>query len=119
MSREAECPKMASGNEAVITEVDPLFELKGRRVWIAGHRGMVGSAIIRRLARENCQVLTAGRETVDLRVLGVGRDLHHVLGVPTYALGCHQFAEKSLGHCCHLIAVANGRQFLWGTNRKN
>jgi GDP-L-fucose synthase len=43
-----------------------LFSLSGRRVWVAGHRGMVGSAILRRLALEDCTVITAGRETVDL-----------------------------------------------------
>jgi GDP-L-fucose synthase len=43
-----------------------LFSLKGKRVWVAGHRGMAGSAIVRRLAREECEVITAGRETVDL-----------------------------------------------------
>jgi len=42
------------------------FALAGRKVWVAGHRGMVGSAIVRRLAEESCEVLTAGRETVDL-----------------------------------------------------
>ncbi len=44
-----------------------LFELKGRRVLVAGHRGMVGSAVVRRLGREECEILTAGRQTVDLR----------------------------------------------------
>ncbi len=43
------------------------FELRGRRVWVAGHRGMVGSALTRRLAREGCEVLTADRERLDLR----------------------------------------------------
>jgi GDP-L-fucose synthase len=43
------------------------YALKGRRVWVAGHRGMVGSALVRRLARENCEVLTVGRDRVDLR----------------------------------------------------
>jgi GDP-L-fucose synthase len=42
------------------------FSLSGKRVWVAGHRGMVGSAIVRRLAREGCEVLTAGREALDL-----------------------------------------------------
>ena len=46
---------------------EPLYPLAGRRVWVAGHRGMVGAAILRRLDREDCEVLTAGRETVDLR----------------------------------------------------
>jgi GDP-L-fucose synthase len=43
------------------------FPVGGRRVFVAGHRGMVGSALIRRLVQEECQILTAGRDTVDLR----------------------------------------------------
>jgi GDP-L-fucose synthase len=42
------------------------FNLEGKRVWVAGHRGMAGSAIVRRLARENCQVITATRSELDL-----------------------------------------------------
>jgi GDP-L-fucose synthase len=45
---------------------DISFSLEGKRVWVAGHRGMVGSAIVRRLARENCEILTVSREDVDL-----------------------------------------------------
>jgi GDP-L-fucose synthase len=44
-----------------------MFDLAGKRVWVAGHRGMVGSAIVRGLARENCDVVTVGRDRVDLR----------------------------------------------------
>ena len=44
-----------------------LFPLAGRRVFVAGHRGMVGSAIVRRLAGEGCEILTVGRSQVDLR----------------------------------------------------
>jgi GDP-L-fucose synthase len=44
-----------------------LFPLAKRRVFVAGHRGMVGSALTRRLARSGCAVLTAGRGEVDLR----------------------------------------------------
>ena len=43
------------------------YSLAGKRVFVAGHRGMVGSAIVRRLASENCEVLTVGRSEVDLR----------------------------------------------------
>jgi GDP-L-fucose synthase len=43
-----------------------MYELAGKRVWVAGHRGMVGGAIVRRLASENCEVLTAGRDELDL-----------------------------------------------------
>ncbi|WP_207482576.1 GDP-L-fucose synthase family protein [Arenibaculum pallidiluteum] len=46
----------------------PAFELAGRRVWVAGHRGMVGSALCRRLAREPCTVLTVDRRELDLMV---------------------------------------------------
>ena len=42
------------------------LQLDGKRIWVAGHRGMVGSALVRRLAREGCEVLTVGRETCDL-----------------------------------------------------
>ena len=44
-----------------------IFELKGRRVWVAGHRGMVGSAILRRLAGAGCTLSTASRAELDLR----------------------------------------------------
>ena len=44
-----------------------LFDLTGRKVWVAGHRGMVGSAIMRRLAGAGCTLLTAGRAELDLR----------------------------------------------------
>lgn len=43
-----------------------LLSLSGLRVWVAGHRGMVGSAIVRRLQGEACTILTAGRQEVDL-----------------------------------------------------
>src|SRR5665811_904701 len=46
---------------------DPIFELAGKRVWIAGHRGMVGSAIMRRLRSEKCDLLTVDHGEVDLR----------------------------------------------------
>jgi len=44
-----------------------LFPLAKRRVFVAGHGGMVGSALTRRLAGIGCEVLTAGRGEVDLR----------------------------------------------------
>ncbi len=42
------------------------YELVGQRIWVAGHRGLVGHALLRRLARENCMILTCNREQVDL-----------------------------------------------------
>jgi GDP-L-fucose synthase len=42
------------------------FELQGKRVWVVGHRGMAGSAIVRRLAREDCEIISATRSELDL-----------------------------------------------------
>lgn len=42
------------------------YDLNGKRIYVAGHRGMVGAALLRRLAAENCTVLTAGRADADL-----------------------------------------------------
>lgn len=44
-----------------------IYSLKGKRVFVAGHRGMVGSAIVRRLACEGCEIITAPRDKVDLK----------------------------------------------------
>src|SRR4051812_30478868 len=46
------------------------FELKGKTVFVAGHRGMVGGALTRRLAAEDVRLLTAGRSELDLRDQG-------------------------------------------------
>ncbi len=43
------------------------FPLTGKRVFVAGHRGMVGSALVRRLSGEGCSVLTATRQELDLK----------------------------------------------------
>ncbi|WP_283180211.1 GDP-L-fucose synthase [Gemmobacter sp. 24YEA27] len=42
------------------------YDLSNKRIWVAGHRGMVGGAVVRRLASEGCEVITAGRDVVDL-----------------------------------------------------
>jgi len=42
------------------------FDLKGKTVFVAGHKGMVGGALVRRLAREDVELLTVGRSEVDL-----------------------------------------------------
>ena len=42
------------------------YSLAGKRVWVAGHRGMVGSALLRRLQSENCEIITTTREELDL-----------------------------------------------------
>jgi len=43
------------------------YDLAGKRVWVAGHRGMVGSATVRRLQAEGAEIVTAGRAALDLR----------------------------------------------------
>ena len=43
-----------------------MFDLKGKTVFVAGHGGMVGSALVRRLQREACSILTADRKDLDL-----------------------------------------------------
>src|ERR1700687_5780377 len=42
------------------------YKIAGKRVFVAGHKGRVGSAIVRRLAREDCTILTADRTELDL-----------------------------------------------------
>ena len=50
-----------------MAEVEPIYSITGKRIFIAGHRGMVGSALVRRLAGEQCEILTAPRIELDLR----------------------------------------------------
>ena len=46
---------------------EQLLSLKGKTVWIAGHQGMVGSAVVERLTSEECEIVTAARSGLDLR----------------------------------------------------
>ena len=46
--------------------MNDLFPLAGKRIWVAGEHGMVGRAIVRRLASENCEIVSA-RSRIDLR----------------------------------------------------
>ena len=50
-----------------MSDARALYSLKGKRIWVAGHNGMVGSALVRRLNREECTILTASRREHDLR----------------------------------------------------
>jgi GDP-L-fucose synthase len=43
-----------------------LFDLRDKRIYVAGHKGMMGSAIVRRLSKEKCQILAVDRATLDL-----------------------------------------------------
>lgn len=58
---------MSRPNQECAAAARRTFELAGRRVFVAGHRGMVGSALRRRLASEKCEVVVATRQDVDLR----------------------------------------------------
>jgi len=49
------------------TMVDALYSMSGKRVWVNGAGGMVGSALVRALANENCEILTTASTTLDLR----------------------------------------------------
>jgi GDP-L-fucose synthase len=68
MLTSQECAVSKSGAAAMNDPASSakLFDLTEKRVFVAGHRGMVGSAIVRRLRREQCEVLTADRNEVDL-----------------------------------------------------
>ena len=48
------------------SDTSSAYDLSGKRIYVAGHRGMVGSALVRRLASENCEILTATRADADL-----------------------------------------------------
>jgi GDP-L-fucose synthase len=50
------------------------YSLEGKRVWVAGHRGMVGAAIVRRLAGEACEIVTVDRSALDLKSQGAVGD---------------------------------------------
>ena len=52
--------------EPIVTGLPLPFDLAGRRIFVAGHGGMVGSALMRRLKSEHCEVLTADRGALDL-----------------------------------------------------
>lgn len=54
------------------------YDLSGKRVFVAGHGGLVGAALIRRLQSENCDILTATRTELDLlRQEAVGAWVSH------------------------------------------
>ena len=42
------------------------FSIEGKRIWVAGHRGMVGGAVCRRLEQESCEIITVSRDVVEL-----------------------------------------------------
>ena len=46
-----------------------MFDISKKKIWVAGHNGMVGSAIVRRLEDEDCKILKVGRKKINLKVL--------------------------------------------------
>ncbi len=58
---------MSTAETTIITPLSPPLALAGRRVWVAGHRGMLGSALLRRLEGEGCELVTVDHATLDLR----------------------------------------------------
>ena len=49
-----------------MAEPNDAFDLRGKRIWVAGHTGLVGSAIVRRLSREKCEIVTVSHAELDL-----------------------------------------------------
>ena len=42
------------------------YPIEAKKVWVAGHRGMVGAALSAKLAKTGCKLLTVGRQELDL-----------------------------------------------------
>lgn len=98
----------------------PHFELTGRRIFVAGHRGMVGSAIVRRLESENCEVLFATRSELDLTDQASTREWMHqqrpdavilaaakVGGILANSLSPADFLHENLAIACNVIDAAH------------
>ena len=43
------------------------YSLSKKKIWVAGHNGMVGSAVVKRLLNEDCEIITVKKNIVDLR----------------------------------------------------
>ena len=43
-----------------------MFDISNKKIWVAGHNGMVGSAIVRRLKKENCKILKVEKKDLNL-----------------------------------------------------
>ena len=54
--------------------LDTLYSLEGKTIWVAGHRGMVGSAVRRRLDQEKVKIIAESSESLDLRDQGMTRE---------------------------------------------
>ena len=45
-----------------------IFKINGKKIWVAGHNGMVGKAVVRQLEKKNCEILTVDRRFLDLTI---------------------------------------------------
>src|ERR1043165_729936 len=61
------CARSKPAKVSGMNEIAARYSLKGKRVFVAGDRGMVGSALIRRLNGEGCTLVTATHREPDLR----------------------------------------------------
>ena len=52
---------------AMVEGASSIYSLSGKRVWVNGAGGMVGSALVRALAAEDCEILKTTRNELDLR----------------------------------------------------
>ena len=43
-----------------------MFNISKKKIWVAGHNGMVGSAIVRRLENEECKILKVNSKELNL-----------------------------------------------------
>src|SRR5690606_34297245 len=60
------CGRLDAMTSTVENMPAPLYSLEGKKVFIAGHTGMVGSAILRRLQGTDCDIITAAHSALDL-----------------------------------------------------
>src|SRR5437899_9998814 len=67
LSRQVSPPSSRDRRLKSETDVAPgSFDIAAKRIWVAGHRGMVGAAVVRRLKAEPCEIIVADRQEVDL-----------------------------------------------------
>ena len=45
-----------------------IFKIYGKKIWVAGHNGMVGKAVVRQLEKKNCEIFTVDRQSLDLTI---------------------------------------------------
>ncbi|MGB0087816.1 MAG: GDP-L-fucose synthase [Rhodomicrobiaceae bacterium] len=89
------------------------FPIEGKRIWICGHRGMVGAALLRRLHTEGCEILTADRRSLDLtRQADVQAWLQEnrpnaVIAAAAKVGGIHANANFPVGFLADNLAIAH------------